>query len=138
MKAVDHPRCGTLPDFGNFRIGPGEEYDRYKGVAELMPWAKGVSAKSNDFDAQGNEVAIDYGRMIEIVLDHGYKGYIGIEYEGERLSEAEGVAATKKLLQRTRSSARGFFGTDAARLLQGFRLIECPCAGRRPPRASRP
>jgi L-ribulose-5-phosphate 3-epimerase len=100
MKAVDHPRCGTLPDFGNFRIGPGEEYDRYKGVAELMPWAKGVSAKSNDFDAQGNEVAIDYGRMIEIVLGHGYKGYIGIEYEGERLSEAEGVAATKKLLQR--------------------------------------
>ena len=100
MKTVDHPRCGTLPDFGNFRIGPNEEYDRYKGVAELMPFAKGVSAKSNDFDAQGNEVAIDYGRMIKIVLDHGYTGYIGIEYEGRRLSEAEGVAATKKLLQR--------------------------------------
>jgi L-ribulose-5-phosphate 3-epimerase len=97
---VAHPRCGTLPDFGNFRISATEEYDRYKGVAELMPFAKGVSAKSNDFDASGNEANIDYGRMLKIVLDAGYKGFIGIEYEGERLSEAEGVRATLNLLKR--------------------------------------
>lgn len=100
MKQVNHPRCGTLPDFGNFRIGNGEEYDRYKGVQELMPYAKGVSAKSHEFDAQGNEAQIDYGRMMQIVLAAGYSGFVGIEYEGQTLSEAEGVAATKKLLQK--------------------------------------
>lgn len=99
---VAHPRCGTLPDFGNFRISATEEYDRYKGVAELMPFAKGVSAKSNDFDDKGNEVRIDYARMLKIVLDAGYTGFIGIEYEGDRLSEADGVRATLDLLKRYR------------------------------------
>lgn len=103
IKQANHPRCGTLPDFGNFRISATEEYDRYKGVAELMPFAKGVSAKSHDFDAAGNEIHTDYGRMLKIVLeDAGYKGYIGIEYEGEKLSEADGVRATQKLLERFR------------------------------------
>jgi len=102
IKQANHPRCGTLPDFGNFRISPTEEYDRYKGVAELMPFAKGVSAKSNEFDAAGNEARTDYARMLKIVLDAGYKGYIGIEYEGETLSEADGVRATQKLLEKYR------------------------------------
>ena len=62
MKMVDHPNCGTLPDFGNFRVSDDEEYDRYKGVAELMPFAKGVSAKSHEFDAEGNEVRTDYSQ----------------------------------------------------------------------------
>ena len=100
IKQASHPRCGTLPDFGNFRINATEEYDRYKGVAELMPFARGVSAKSNDFDAQGNETTTDFGRMLKIVLDAGYKGFIGIEYEGSRLSEADGVRATQALLKR--------------------------------------
>jgi L-ribulose-5-phosphate 3-epimerase len=100
IKEAKHPRCGTLPDFGNFQIKAGEEYDRYKGVRELMPFAKGVSAKSHDFDAQGNETHTDYGRMLDIVLGAGYNGFIGIEYEGDSLGEAEGVAATKKLLER--------------------------------------
>ncbi len=100
MKLVDHPRCGTLPDFGNFQIKRGEEYDRYKGVAELMPYAKGVSAKSHDFDAAGNETKTDYKRMLKIVVDAGYKGFIGIEYEGSRLGEHEGITATKKLLDK--------------------------------------
>jgi sugar phosphate isomerase/epimerase len=100
IKQAAHPRCGTLPDFGNFRISANEEYDRYKGVAELMPFAKGVSAKSNDFDEKGNESRIDYGRMLKIVLDAGYTGFIGIEYEGDRLSEADGVRATQALLKR--------------------------------------
>jgi L-ribulose-5-phosphate 3-epimerase len=99
---VGHPRCGTLPDFGNFRISATEEYDRYKGVAELMPFAKGVSAKSNDFDEKGNETKTDFGRMLKIVLDAGYTGFIGIEYEGSRLSEADGVRATHALLMRHR------------------------------------
>jgi sugar phosphate isomerase/epimerase len=102
MKMVDHPRCGTLPDFGNFRIQNDEWYDYYKGVKELMPYAKAVSAKSYDFDANGNETKIDYMRMMKIVVDAGYGGYVGIEYEGNRLSEKEGILATKKLLERCR------------------------------------
>lgn len=100
IKKVNLPNCGTLPDFGNFRIREGEEYDRYQGVAELMPFAKAVSAKSHDFDAEGNEVHTDYRRMMRIVLQAGYRGYVGIEYEGDRLSEPEGIRATKALLER--------------------------------------
>jgi sugar phosphate isomerase/epimerase len=95
MRKVNKKNCGTLPDFGNFY-----EYDRYQGVQDLMPFAKGVSAKSHDFDAQGNDVGIDYGRMLKIVKDACYRGYIGIEYEGKRLSEVEGIKATKLLLER--------------------------------------
>jgi sugar phosphate isomerase/epimerase len=95
MKKVDHPRCGTLPDFGNF-----DKYDRYKGVKEMMPYAKGVSAKSHRFDDKGNETGTDYMRMMKIVLDAGYHGRVGIEYEGDQLSEPDGIRATKKLLER--------------------------------------
>jgi L-ribulose-5-phosphate 3-epimerase len=102
IKRVDMKRCGTLPDFGNFHLGEGKEYDRYKGVAELMPFAKAVSAKSHDFDEQGNETRIDYRRMLKIVLDAGYHGYFGIEYEGGKLSEPDGIRATKKLLETVR------------------------------------
>jgi hypothetical protein len=72
MKLADSDRVGTLPDFGNFNLGDGKSYDRYKGVQELMPWAKAVSAKSYDFDARGNETTIDYARMMKIVVDAGY------------------------------------------------------------------
>lgn len=103
MRRVDHPGCGTLPDFGNFRVIPPKvHYDRYIGVRELMPFAKGVSAKSHDFDEQGNEIHTDYRKMLEIVLSFGYRGYIGIEYEGSRLSEPDGIRATKKLLETIR------------------------------------
>ncbi len=99
LTMVDHPRCGALPDFGNFRVREGEVYDRYVGTSELMPFAKGVSAKSHDFDEQGNETATDYRKMLKIcVLDHGWRGRIGIEYEGVRLSEDEGIKATHRLL----------------------------------------
>jgi sugar phosphate isomerase/epimerase len=103
IEQVDHPRCGTLPDFGNFRIDDGQWYDRYRGVKELMPYAKAVSAKSHDFDADGNEIHTDYLRMLGIVLDAGYRGWVGIEYEGDRIGEDEGIAATKALLQRVRA-----------------------------------
>jgi sugar phosphate isomerase/epimerase len=102
IKKANHPRCGTLPDFGNFRISKDEEYDRYKGVQELMPFAKGVSAKSHEFDAHGNETKTDYVKMLKIVLDAGYHGYVGIEYEGKTLSEPDGIMATKALLERVR------------------------------------
>ena len=103
MKLVDRKNCGTLPDFGNFRVSDSEEYDRYKGVDELMPFAKAVSAKSHDFDADGNETRTDYFKMMDIVVkQHGYHGYCGIEYEGGKLSEADGIKATKKLLERVR------------------------------------
>jgi sugar phosphate isomerase/epimerase len=102
IKKVNHARCGTLPDFGNFNLGGGQRYDMYKGVRELMPFAKGVSAKSGEFDDQGNEVRIDYRRMMKIVLDVGYRGYVGIEYSGNKLSEPDGIRATKKLLERVR------------------------------------
>lgn len=100
MKAVNNPYCGTLPDFGNFHISKSETYNRYKGVAELMPYAKGVSAKSHDFDANGNETATDYLKMLKIVQEAGYNGYVGIEYEGKTLSEPDGIMATKALLEK--------------------------------------
>jgi sugar phosphate isomerase/epimerase len=104
MDLVDHPRCGTLPDFGNFRIGNGETYDNYQGVEELMPYAKAVSAKSYGFDEAGNETVLDYERLMRIVLDAGYRGYVGIEYEGSELSEPDGILATRALLERVRET----------------------------------
>jgi L-ribulose-5-phosphate 3-epimerase len=103
IKKVGHPGCGTLPDFGNFRVSKDEEYDRYKGVLELMPYAKGVSAKTHDFDAKGNETKTDYRKMMKIVMDANYHGFVGIEYEGSKLSEADGIRATKKLLETVRT-----------------------------------
>ncbi|MBQ4913573.1 sugar phosphate isomerase/epimerase [Maribacter sp. MMG018] len=105
MAMVDMDNCGTLPDFGNFCITRKPDswdcevmYDKYKGVKELMPYAKAVSAKSNVFDAEGNEVEIDYVKMLQMVKDAGYTGFIGVEYEGKELSEEEGIKATRDLL----------------------------------------
>jgi len=95
LKTVGKKNCGSLPDLGNFY-----EYDRYQGVQDLMPYAKGVSAKTHDFDANGNETQIDYARMLKIVKDAKFKGYIGIEYEGSNISEEAGIFASKKLLER--------------------------------------
>ena len=102
MKMVGHPRIGTLPDFGNFNLADGGRYDNYQGVTEMMPYAKAVSAKSHDFDAEGNDTTIAFSQMMRIVLDAGYRGYVGIEYEGQRLSEPDGIRATKALLERVR------------------------------------
>lgn len=104
MRQVGHPRCGTLPDFGNFDLGNGESYDKYLGVAELMPFAKAVSAKSYAFAEDGSETTIDFPRMMRIVVDSGYRGYVGIEYEGNQLSEVEGIRTTKRLLESVRDS----------------------------------
>lgn len=106
MKMVDHKRVGTLPDFGNFVINrqTGEEFDRYRGMELLMPFAKGVSAKSNNFDAEGNETKSDFYRIMKIVQASGFKGYVGIEYEGTALSEKDGIIATKKLLEKVFAS----------------------------------
>lgn len=127
IKNVGLDNCGTLPDFGNFYVArnrgnaeqygkekelyagdpaytedeKGLSYDRYTGVKDLMPYAKGVSAKSHDFDAGGNEVNTDYVKMMGIVKDSGYRGYIGIEYEGQTLSEPDGIKATKALLEKS-------------------------------------
>lgn len=104
LKQVGHKRAGALPDFGNFRIGKGKEYDRYQGVDELMPYAQGVSAKSHDFNEAGNEIHTDYERMLDICcVKHGWRGHIGIEYEGGKLSEHDGIRATKVLLERVRA-----------------------------------
>ncbi len=104
---VNLPNCGTLPDFGNFCLKRKpdsydclEEYDRYQGMEELLPYAKGVSAKSHDFDSEGNEIHTDYKRVLSEVKKSGYTDYIGIEYEGSKLSEKEGILATKELLTR--------------------------------------
>lgn len=100
MREVGLPNCGTLPDFGNFAISDKEVYDRYRGVQEMMPYAKAVSAKSNDFDDLGNESHTDYRRMMRVVLDSGYRGWVGIEYEGDKLAESEGILHTKWLLEK--------------------------------------
>jgi sugar phosphate isomerase/epimerase len=104
MKRVNLKNCGTLPDFGNFRVSATEEYDRYLGIQELMPYAKGASAKSYDFDADGNEVKIDFYRIMKIIKDSGYKGWIDVEYEGSKLSEPDGIMATKRLLEKAFAS----------------------------------
>ncbi|QLE00890.1 sugar phosphate isomerase/epimerase [Galbibacter sp. BG1] len=108
IETVNKSNCGTLPDFGNFclrREGDAlwdapciEEYDMYKGVKELMPYAKGVSAKSYNFNKEGKETKIDYYKMMQIVKDAGFTGYVGVEYEGEAISEEKGILATKALL----------------------------------------
>ena len=109
MKAVNMKNCGTLPDLGNFCIESTfandvysckKEYDRYLGTQELMPFAKGVSAKTNVFDEAGNEAVMDYPRLFKIVKESGFRGIVGIEYEGQKLSEYEGIKATKKLLEK--------------------------------------
>lgn len=110
MSEIDMPNCGTLPDFGNFCIKRDrnkpwgqncvEEYDKYLGIKELMPFAHAVSAKSYRFDEDGNEPDIDFHRIMKIVKAHGYTGYVGIEYEGSELSEEEGIMATKRLLEK--------------------------------------
>ncbi len=105
MKQVNMKNVGTLPDFGNFCItrkagGCAESYDRYQGTQELMPYAKGVSAKTYDFDEKGNCIETDYTKILKIVKDSGFRGIAGIEYEGGKLSEREGIKATKALLER--------------------------------------
>lgn len=97
IASVGLKNCGTLPDFGNFH-----DYDRYQGVTETMPYAKSVSAKSHDFDEEGNETKTDYFKMMKIVTDAGYKSWVGIEYEGSKLDEYAGIHATKKLLLKVR------------------------------------
>ncbi|MBL4663904.1 MAG: sugar phosphate isomerase/epimerase, partial [Flavobacteriaceae bacterium] len=108
MKEVGMDNCGTLPDFGNFclkREGGArwgatciEEYDMYQGIADLMPYAKGVSAKSYAFNEAGDETKIDYYRMMQIVRDSGFEGFVGIEFEGDVEDPTEGIAATKALV----------------------------------------
>jgi sugar phosphate isomerase/epimerase len=95
MRAVNKPNCGLLPDLGNFY-----EYDRYKGVTEMMPFAKGVSGKTYDFDAEGFETRVDYVKMMKIIADSKYSGYIDVEYEGGKLSEDEGIKASIALLKK--------------------------------------
>jgi len=116
MKTVSNHHCGTLPDFGNFCIRRRdgdlwespcvETYDKYKGVEEMLPFAKGISAKSFDFDEKGNETTIDFKKMLQLAKTSGFKGYIGVEYEGNRLSEEEGIKATKKLLEKIREELK--------------------------------
>jgi len=100
MKQVHNPYCGTLPDFGNFRVSANEVYDKYQGVTELVPYAKGISAKTYDFNEKGEETTIDYDRMFKIIKSAGWSGIVGIEYEGSVLPEEEGIRKTKALLDR--------------------------------------
>lgn len=102
IAAVDHDHCGTLPDFGNFRIRDGESYDSYKGVGKLMPWAKGVSVKDRVWDDDHHSSALDYDRMLKIVLDSGFRGYCGIEHGG-----FAGLHASREKLEQARERLAG-------------------------------
>ena len=113
INQVSFDNCGTLPDFGNFCLSKNwgslkenkcdNPYDPYMGVSEMMPKAFGVSAKAYDFDSSGNETILDYEKLLSIVKKAGYNGFIGVEYEGDNLSEEEGIIATKKLIEKTSS-----------------------------------
>ena len=108
ISQVNNKYCGTLPDFGNFCIERDdddecvEKYDRYLGMEELIPFAKGVSAKSHEFDENGNEVNTDFMKMLKIVKESGFSGYVDIEYEGDKYPEPEGIMLTKALLEKVR------------------------------------
>ena len=102
IRNVNLDNCGTLPDFGNFRISKGVNYDRYLGMAAMLPYAKAVSAKSHEFDEAGNETKSDFIKMMTLVKDSGYRGYVGVEFEGRGISEVEGVTKTRDLLLRCR------------------------------------
>ena len=114
INQVKFDNCGTLPDFGNFCLSKdwgslkdnkcNNPYDPYLGVSEMMPKAFGVSAKAYDFDNDGNETILDYQKLLSIVKKSGYKGFIGVEYEGDHLSEGEGIIATRKLIEKTVSN----------------------------------
>ena len=95
---VNMPNCGSLPDFGNFH-----KYDRYQGLRDLIPFAKGVSAKSSEFDAEGNETQTDFYKAMKICLDAGYRGYVGVEYQGKKFSEPEGIRKTVALLEKVKA-----------------------------------
>jgi sugar phosphate isomerase/epimerase len=95
MKGVNRPNCGTLPDLGNFY-----EYDRYQGVTDMLPYAKGVSGKTYNFDAEGNETKVDYVKMMKIISESKYRGYIDVEYEGNKLSENDGIKASIALVKK--------------------------------------
>ena len=95
MKKVDLANCGTLPDFQNFK-----EYDPYQGVAEMMPWAKILCAKSKSFDDNGDEENVDYRKMLKIAKAAGFRGYIGIEFEGHGIDPVVGINSTKQLIQK--------------------------------------
>lgn len=109
MKQVNRPNVGTLPDFGNFCLSQDwgstqdeckDYYDRYQGVKELLPFAKGVSAKTYDFDSNGEQPKMDYKRLLDIVKTSGFKGFIGVEFEGNTQTEEEGIRKTKLLLEK--------------------------------------
>jgi len=110
IKEVDKPNIGTLPDFGNWCLNAEwgstkdnkctDVYDPFQGLKEFLPYAKGVSAKAYAFDADGNESSIDYKKMLDIVKASDFSGHVGIEWEGESLSEPDGIKATKRLLEK--------------------------------------
>jgi sugar phosphate isomerase/epimerase len=108
IAAVDHERFGTLPDFGGFSRNDDRSFkiDIYDAIDLLMTDAKAVSAKCYDFDDQtGLETTLDYPRLIEIVADkHDYTGYIGVEYEGRRQGEFDGIRACNELLKKLRTA----------------------------------
>lgn len=115
IKQVDNPYLGTLPDFGNWCLtaewgstdaekGCGEVYPPAEGIEKWLPFAKAVSAKSYDFDANGGQPLIDYPTLLQLVKNSGFNGYIGIEYEGQNVSPSEGIKATKALIERTWAS----------------------------------
>lgn len=102
IQKVDHDRCGTLPDFGNFRIKDGESYDSYRGIKKLMKWAKGVSVKDMVWDDNGKSSKLDYDKMLKIVLESGFQGYCGIEFGG-----FGGLNASRKALEQARERLAG-------------------------------
>lgn len=108
IRQINLLNVGTLPDWINFCVvrnkelpsGCEQEYDRYQGMKELLPYAKGISAHSANFDADGHETNLDFKKLLEVVKNSGFRGILGIEFSSKDISEYEGIRLTKQLLER--------------------------------------
>lgn len=105
IEMANHSRVGTYTDLDNFFMGgwdlnPERRYDRHQGLLDLAPYTKAISAKTHDFDPDGEETTIDYHACLKILIDSGFSGLVSAEFEGNRVDETEGSKLTVELLKR--------------------------------------
>lgn len=76
VKAVDSPWLGINLDSGNFHTA-----DPYGDFARCAPYAVNVQVKAVMKAKDAAAVAIDYARIVGILREAKYQGYVTLEYE---------------------------------------------------------